>query len=91
MSLDQDKERLWEDLNRLYSDNEKIIKKCEATDVRALAREDRLSDLDVAIESFNETANLILSGLVALGNVHPILGGILSFSDFAILSADLRS
>lgn len=65
----------WNGLMQFYARNEEIIEKCTRLDVREIAKGERTSEIDFQIDSFMETANVILDGLVALGNVHPIIGG----------------
>ncbi|KAF5325246.1 hypothetical protein D9619_010120 [Psilocybe cf. subviscida] len=78
-------EQLWTHLNRFYEQNEKTIDKCIDMDVRTL---EKLETVEIYLDSFLETSRVVLDGLVALGNVHPVLGvAILAFH--AVISLDI--
>lgn len=70
-TLEKTQEGVWQELGRFYAENEQTIEKAVATNVTSIAN---ASELNVAIDSFTETINVVLDGLVALGNVHPVLG-----------------
>lgn len=60
-----------------YLENEEAIEKSVQFDVRSI---DKASELDAAIDTFLDTASVVLQGLVALSSVHPVLGSMF-FSD----------
>ena len=70
-TLDRNQEKVWNDLTTFYLENEEAIERSLQFDVRSI---DKASELDVAINTFLETANVVLQGLVALSSVHPVLG-----------------
>ena len=61
-------------------ENEEAIEKSLKFDVRSI---DKASELDAAITTFLDTANVVLQGLVALSSVHPVLGS-KSFTDLVM-------
>jgi len=65
-----------------YLENEEAIEKSLNFDVRSI---DKASELDAAMSTFLETADVILRGLVALSCVHPVLGSM--FFDDAVSSS----
>lgn len=74
-TLDTDHEQVWGNLTEFYSKNEDTIQRSMKLDARsAVADPDKAEYVGDAMDTFVETANVILDGLVALGNVHPILG-----------------
>jgi len=75
MTLEKNQEQLWDELRRFYDENEQVIERSLALDAEKMARDEKASELDMAVDTFMETANVVMEGLVALGNVHPILGG----------------
>jgi len=75
MTLEKNQEQLWDELRRFYDENEQVIERSLALDAEKMARDEKASGLDMAVDTFMETANVVMEGLVALGNVHPILGG----------------
>ena len=57
-----------------YSKNEDTIRKSIQLDARSAVTDDKVGPIVDVMDTFVETANVILDGLVALGNVHPVLG-----------------
>jgi len=78
-TLEKNHEELWKNLSQFYDNNEEVINKSLSTDLAAAAKDEKTTEVQIAIDSFVETANVVLEGLVALGNVHPILGGAFCF------------
>ncbi|KDR73637.1 hypothetical protein GALMADRAFT_142100 [Galerina marginata CBS 339.88] len=80
-TLENRQEQVWQDLNRFYATNEHAIENAGnlGTDY---------SELTIAINTFTETVNVVLDGLVALGNVHPVLG-VAIFAFHSVISLDL--
>src|SRR6267378_3588574 len=70
-TLDHNQGTVWQDLTRFYLENEETIERSLELDVRS---NDKASELDAALDTFLETAKVILQGLVALSGVHPVLG-----------------
>ncbi|KAF4609988.1 hypothetical protein D9613_010358 [Agrocybe pediades] len=87
-TLEKNHEELWKNLTRFYDDNEEVINKSIATDLEAAAKDEKTTEVQIAIDSFVETANVVLEGLVALGNVHPILG-VAIFAFHSVMRLDL--
>lgn len=73
-TLDKDHEEVWGNLMEFYSKNEDTIQKSMKLDARSAVTDDKAEHVVNVMGTFTETANVILDGLVALGNVHPILG-----------------
>ncbi|KAF8912168.1 hypothetical protein CPB84DRAFT_1957799 [Gymnopilus junonius] len=84
-TLDKDQEHVWQELTRFYNENEQTIQRAVSSDVASITN---LAELNLAIDSFIETINVILDGLVVLGNVHPVLG-IAIFAFHSVISLDL--
>lgn len=74
-TLKQNQEQLWQDITRFFEENELIIKRSLSLDPEAISKDEISADLILGVDSWVETANVVLEGLVALGHVHPILGG----------------
>ncbi|KAF4610197.1 hypothetical protein D9613_010367 [Agrocybe pediades] len=87
-TVEKNHEELWKNLTRFYDDNEEVINKSIATDLEAAAKDEKTTEVQIAIDSFVETANVVLQGLVALGNVHPILG-VAIFAFHSVMRLDL--
>ena len=73
-TLDKDHEQVWGNLMDFYSKNEDTIRKSMQLDARSAVTDDKVGPIVDVMDTFVETANVILDGLVALGNVHPVLG-----------------
>lgn len=70
-TMEENQEVLWRELNEFYTQNQATIERAAAMDMSI----ENMSDMDVAVETFVETANTLLPGLVGLANIHPGLGG----------------
>ncbi|KDR79356.1 hypothetical protein GALMADRAFT_265823 [Galerina marginata CBS 339.88] len=88
LTLDQNQEQLWQDLTHFFAENEPIIERSLSLDPEAIAKGEKSADLILAVDSWVETANVVLEGLVALGNVHPVLG-VAIFAFHSVVSLDL--
>jgi len=75
-TLEENGTKLWQDLDNFYAENETTINRCLQLDVESAAKNDKIMEASLAIDNFVGTVDVVLEGLVALGNVHPILGGI---------------
>ncbi|KIM34875.1 hypothetical protein M413DRAFT_450024 [Hebeloma cylindrosporum] len=84
-TLDHNQEKVWKELTAFYLENEEVIEKSLQFDVKSI---DKASELDVALITFLDTADVILQGLVALSSVHPVLG-IAIFAFHGVVSLDL--
>jgi len=73
----KERQVVWEKLTEFFTENGVTIQKLQSVDVEAAARgeKNKAAELQWALDSFVETTKLVLDGLVALGNVHPVLGG----------------
>ena len=60
----------WEKLLAFYEENEETIRK--SSDVK-LDRSDKKADVEEAINSFIDNADIVLDGLAILGKLHPVL------------------
>ncbi|KDR82341.1 hypothetical protein GALMADRAFT_237605 [Galerina marginata CBS 339.88] len=83
-TLEKDNEQLWQDLTRFCDENKHIFEQSlfvEPNDEKTTAR-------ILTIDSWVETANLVLDGLVTLGHVHPILG-VAIFAFHSVVSLEL--
>ena len=74
-TLEQNQEQLWQNLTRFFEENESTIELSLSLDPEAISKNEKSADLILDVDFWVETANVVLGGLVALGNVHPILGG----------------
>ncbi|KDR82349.1 hypothetical protein GALMADRAFT_817903 [Galerina marginata CBS 339.88] len=81
LTLEKDQEQQWQDLTKYYEENKLIIE-------RSLPVDEKTTDLLHSLDSWVETASVVLEGLVALGNVHPILG-VAIFTFHSVISLDL--
>ena len=81
-TLDNNQEKVWQELTTFYLENEEAIERSLNFDVRSI---DKASELDAAMTTFLETADVILHGLVALSSVHPVLGSM--FSSDAVMGS----
>ncbi|KAF8970858.1 hypothetical protein BDZ97DRAFT_1407109 [Flammula alnicola] len=84
-TMEETQEQLWYELAEFYYRNEDTIERVMAMDIGSL---DKVSQMDLAIDTFVETANLLLPGLVALANVHPGLG-IAVFAFAGVIGLDI--
>ena len=66
------KEDVWSELKSFYNDNATFIERSRNLD---LGKGERDADFQISMDTFVETTKLILDGLTALANVHPVLGG----------------
>lgn len=66
---------VWLALDRFYRENGHTIKKCAEWDVEKAAKIDKVDEALLMLDSFTSTVDIVLNGLTALGNVHPVLGG----------------
>lgn len=73
-TLERNQEQLWQNLTRFYDENQLIIERSISLDPKA-TEDDKTVNSIISVDSWVETANVVLEGLVTLGNVHPILGG----------------
>ncbi|KAF5325471.1 hypothetical protein D9619_010061 [Psilocybe cf. subviscida] len=81
-------DEIWGRFKRFYSKNEKTLEKCINTDVKAIAKGEKVSDIEQQIDSFSETTKIVLDGLAELGKIHPIIGAaVVAFH--AVISLDL--
>ncbi|KAF4609963.1 hypothetical protein D9613_010377 [Agrocybe pediades] len=87
-TLEKNHEEFWKKLTRFYDDNEEVINKSIAMDLEAAAKDEKTAEVQMAIDTFVETANVVLEGLAALANVHPILGAAI-FAFHSIMRLDL--
>ncbi|KAF5325476.1 hypothetical protein D9619_010064 [Psilocybe cf. subviscida] len=81
-------DEIWGRFKKFYSKNEKTLEKCINTDVEAIAKGEKVSDIEQQIDSFSETTKIVLDGLAELGKIHPIIGAaVVAFH--AVISLDL--
>jgi len=73
--LESINEKAWNELDRFYKDNKATIDKCIELDVEKVARSDKIGEVSLTLDALVNTVDVVLDGLVVLGNVHPILGG----------------
>jgi len=71
---DWDYDEAWQELDTFYRENERVINECLVRNVEKAASDDKIGEVYLTMDSFMSTVDVVLDGLVALGNVHPILG-----------------
>jgi hypothetical protein len=72
MNTDIDQEEVWSGLKKFYNQNAESIERSRNLD---LQKGEKDADFQIAMDTFVETTKVILEGLTALANVHPVLGG----------------
>lgn len=70
-----DTAQLWDQFSSFYNENKEAIEKCMKTDVRSIALDENVPDIDVQIDTFSETTKVVLDGLGGLEKIHPIIEG----------------
>ncbi|KAF5312741.1 hypothetical protein D9619_003610 [Psilocybe cf. subviscida] len=73
-----DTAQLWDQFSSFYNENKEAIEKCMKTDVRSIALDENVSDIDVQIDTFSEPTKVVLDGLGGLEKIHPIIEGAVS-------------
>ncbi|KAF8966317.1 hypothetical protein BDZ97DRAFT_1917696 [Flammula alnicola] len=79
-------EQLRRDLDRFYKENKQKIE--NSLDVGSQEKESKGADVDSAIDVFLQTASVVLEGLTALGNIHPVIG-VAIFAFQGVIKLDL--
>lgn len=82
-------EHLWYNLDQFYLENKERIE--SSLDVTSRTKGQQDVNWDITLNGFMQTANVVLDGLVVLGNLHPVLGGMSCELDDHVSNAILNS
>jgi hypothetical protein len=69
------RDELWDQFNKFYNKNEKVIERCMKTDVRSIVLSEKVSDIEVQTDTFSATTKIVLDGLAGLEKIYPIIEG----------------
>ncbi|KAF5329683.1 hypothetical protein D9619_008943 [Psilocybe cf. subviscida] len=81
----EDQEEVWSGLKKFYDENAESIDRSRNLDLK---KGEKDADFQIAMDTFVETTKVVLDGLTALANVHPVLG-VAIFAFHGVITLDL--